>query len=82
MSECAICGDDGVSVDPRFRQGDWCELCQTTWSMLEAKWIKENQDNRREMDEYYESVSYHGEDSYALSHNRWEYDFKEARIEA
>ena len=47
MSECAICGDDGVSVDPRFRQGDWCELCQTTWSMLEAKWIKENQDNRR-----------------------------------
>ena len=45
---CKICGTGGVSHDPRFQRGDWCEVCQRKYELAEAEWRENNDSSNME----------------------------------
>ena len=45
---CDICGTDGVSKDPRFQHGGWCEVCQRKYELAEAEWYENNDSSNME----------------------------------
>ena len=36
-SHCVLCGIGGVSHDPRFQRGDWCDVCLAEDDLKTAK---------------------------------------------
>jgi len=47
-SHCDICGTYGVSKDPRFQRGGWCEVCQRKYELAEAEWRENNDTSNME----------------------------------
>lgn len=36
-SHCLICGYSGVSHDPRFQRGGWCDVCKAKDDLKQAR---------------------------------------------
>jgi len=42
-SHCMICGDSGVSHDPRFQRGGWCDVCVAKDDLEQAEKRRDNE---------------------------------------
>ena len=43
-NHCIVCGDDGVSHDPRFQRGYWCDVCIAKDDLKEAEKERERKE--------------------------------------
>ena len=45
---CDMCGRGGVSKDPRFQRGGWCEVCKRKYELAEEEWYANNDSSNME----------------------------------
>ena len=54
-SDCTNCGISGVSPDPRFKLGNWCENCQDELQVAEDDWWKNaDEEEKRKENEWHD----------------------------